>query len=463
MMQTRSRTVKQDPESTTIPFGSNAVADNQSNMLLSRKRKKIFHAVLYCAAAFMVIGSMPYLWINGATMRSAENYYEETLPLIAQSRQEFVMHDYFKLPDPTNNGSISAEWIDMIKLRMKSWAHLQHNGIDHHKVEKDKCECQKFLTAAGVRTVPILGEWRESTWDRKAFRAVLEGETYPIIIKMGHIQQSRALRIFRSKEKTLAEFDDVVSWVESWFPERFDDASRSWKNDVNVLYNALSPCVLVHPVLTGDWIAPTGAPIELKVEVVWGRAYLAFIETRECAVKFMGVWLQPQSSFVLLRNGKLVRFVEWPKRFRWEWIFPWDQVFQYLANVPYDSPEDPLLAPYRFVADEPYLSRVFATAETVARRLGADQVRVDIFVSRDPDEWPIVNEISLSSGHYYRYHNDFLAQQWGYGHSQQAAVNKHYSGDFPVPRELLGPMFTEAEAVAVKQWQARKRQHAVEL
>ena len=47
-------------------------------------------------------------------------------------------------------------------------------------------------------------------------------------------------------------------------------------------------------------------PFELKVEVIWGRAYLAFIETRQPYYTFFGLFpLHPISSLVALRDCKL--------------------------------------------------------------------------------------------------------------------------------------------------------------
>lgn len=387
----------------------------------------------------LMIGSIPGFWVNSRTYEFAVKYHEQQRPLIAESRQQFVIHKYFELPDPTANGSRPVNWIEMISLRIKKWADEQRAGNSMHEVEKDKCVCQKFMNDIGVRAVPILGEWRDTNWNRTEFGNTLATADYPIIIKLGHIQQSKALRIFRDRAKAISQTPNIAGWVESWFPQRFDDATRSWANDVNVLYNALKPCVLVHPVLTGDWIAVTGAPFELKVEVVWGRAYLAFLETRLCARKFLGLWLEPQSSLILTRDRRIMRFVEWPKRFEWEWTFPWDQVGQYFANVPHENPADSLLREYSWLLSGKILDRVFATAEAVADRIGAEQVRVDIFVSKNPDEMPIVNEISLSSGHYYRYHTKFLSEEWAEGH--RARDSKRYEGPLPVPDSMLGTIY----------------------
>lgn len=82
-----------------------------------------------------------------------------------------------------------------------------------------------------------------------------------------------------------------------------------------------------------SWLQRPTKPIELKVEVLWGHAYLAFIETREFRRTFFGMFpIEPQSSLVVLRDGRTTRFVEWPKRFEWEWFWPWDQTWQYLVS-----------------------------------------------------------------------------------------------------------------------------------
>ena len=38
-------------------------------------------------------------------------------PLIAESRRQMVIHNYFELDDPTANGTQNPSWIDMISLR----------------------------------------------------------------------------------------------------------------------------------------------------------------------------------------------------------------------------------------------------------------------------------------------------------------------------------------------------------
>ena len=67
----------------------------------------------------------------------------------------------------------------------------------------------------------------------------METTTFPIIVKLGHIQQSIGLRIFKRKEETLQGIDEIYRWIEEGFVDRFDDGTRKWAIDANVL------CVLI--------------------------------------------------------------------------------------------------------------------------------------------------------------------------------------------------------------------------
>ena len=90
-----------------------------------------------------------------------------------------------------------------------------------------------------------------------------------------------------------------------------------------------------------------------------------------------------------------------------------------MSNSPHTQVEsDPILIEYSWLTMR-FLQPVLDTAEKVARGLGADQVRVDIFVNPQDAANPVVNEISLSSGHYYRYHIEQMTSVWAEGHRLQ--------------------------------------------
>mmetsp|Transcript_742 Transcript_742/g.1866 ORF Transcript_742/g.1866 Transcript_742/m.1866 type:complete len:212 (-) Transcript_742:109-744(-) len=127
------------------------------------------------------------------------------------------------------------------------------------------------------------------------------------------------------------------------------------------------------------------AAFELKVDVVWGRAYIA----------------------ALLVNNRFPQ-ITWALRGHSEG-----------AAVPYD-PADPSRAFHtalewgssHWVFSEGHMPCVWALAERTARAMGADQVRIDIFVARHRQEGCVLNEISLSSGNPLGAHDRFLARAW---------------------------------------------------
>ena len=91
---------------------------------------------------------------------------------------------------------------------------------------------------------------------------------------------------------------------------------------------------------------------------------------------------------------------------------------------------DPLLQQYLWLTPS-VVQTAFALSERVARRLGADEVRVDLFINPHDPANPVVNEISFSSGHYYRYHNEKIAAWWAEGH-RTGGYRRVSDGSIPV-------------------------------
>ena len=65
-----------------------------------------------------------------------------------------------------------------------------------HEVEKDKCVCQKFLNDIRVHAVPILGEWRDTNWNRTEFADVMTKAEYVThAMHTHHIRANAARRL----------------------------------------------------------------------------------------------------------------------------------------------------------------------------------------------------------------------------------------------------------------------------
>lgn len=217
-------------------------------------------------------------WRNRETEALAQTYFEEQRHAISLSRAKLELHPYFELPSlHGSDESESIRWvrrfcshtaklqaafmlacfvhcvymfiiliylpwnisifeksihalitsndarqkIGMISRRLARWAREQEQlppgVVGHHKVEKDKCECQSFLSELGVGVVPIVGEWRPENWNADEFKQLIETTPFPIIVKLGHIQQSIGLKIFNVSNSPHAAQAEIIYNIYNYF------------------------------------------------------------------------------------------------------------------------------------------------------------------------------------------------------------------------------------------------------
>ena len=164
------------------------------------------------------------------------------------------------------------------------------------------------------------------------------------------------------------------------------------------------------------------AVFEMKVEVLWGRAYLASLlvddhgggtgEFGPFKLAARGEFGSSHMPFNRACNGAERE----PRAHRLAHLgccAP--RLAARLATVlrgtgegrerPYNASEPSRAfhtgleyASHRWIFDEGHMPCVWALAERVARRMSAEQVRVDIFLAKGEPARCVVNEISLSSG-----------------------------------------------------------------
>jgi len=130
--------------------------------------------------------------------------------------------------------------------------------------------------------------------------------------------------------------------------------------------------------------------IELKVEVLYGRAVLAGLILDDHNGN-------PNKLFSKVYRGDRGEGDERP-------YDPTDPARAFHEGLEHAS--------LRWIFAEGHMPCVWTLAEKVARAMAADQVRVDIFVAQYHPEGCIVNEISLSSGHPYGTADRYLASLW---------------------------------------------------
>jgi len=216
---------------------------------------------------------------------------------------------------------------------------------------------------------------------------ILGGSRFPVFLKSCHLTQGSSKGTI--PVKSLAYLRDSWASIERWisykWQYRSDDWERPWAADMNKLTDVLPPGLLVQ----GPFDIPDGPGtqfMELKVEVLYGRAYLAVAN-------------EPYKGTILTRDGNIE-------------VYP--SLRRQITNAAVLNPEET-----KWVQEEGHLPKVWSLAERAAKIMGVDEVRIDIFIRRGDPSGLAINENSLSSGMGYRMHFSFLAQIWAEGHLKQ--------------------------------------------
>jgi len=376
----------------------------------------------------------------GGTDRYAHKYYLEQRPLFFQNTSDFTLRRSWSA---IGYPSADATWEELLTFRVQRMAELleRENTLDF-LIEKDKCYMYDFFKSQAIPYVDILsfssnidaviGSVRAllasdlnttaaaapyppstSAISRdmaKKLRAASQGaaaggrlatpSSREVYIKACHLTQGSdngTLRVIMS-EATDSTMEEVSEWVRTKFRQKPSDFWRPWSKEMNKLLAVIRPGVMIQRAFdgpNGDAIGLLPKPIEAKVEVLWGRAYLAFLH---------------DYKVFALRNGQLEKYQGISGNVQHIPVFP--QELAWVADEQHD-----------------YLTPVFELAELVARRVGIEQIRVDIFIRPGQPKSPVVNEISLASGVLYRFHAPYLARLWVEGYQLRGTAPRPH----PVP------------------------------
>eukprot|EP00041_Stephanoeca_diplocostata_P001216 m.19168 g.19168 ORF g.19168 m.19168 type:complete len:417 (+) comp11725_c0_seq1:117-1367(+) len=325
---------------------------------------------------------------------TGKEYYLRQKSVFEASAKNFLLHPYWvgtekyvdqkwwslskAIPWSVGNNVFSS----MMHARAQNMNELFETlGLDGYKIEKDKCIMSQWLKDAEIPQQPILGPWRNLSSAVAALHAIKDGTEsgiqFPLLLKACHITQGgqHGVNFIDSKEAFAERFDEYLTWVENFFVLKAVDTGRKWETTVRNMLSSLSPGIMAveaFPIVVGE-----RAPFEIKVEVVWGRAY-------------MGFWAYPMGPTVD-RQCNL------------------EHEFQYGALHPNSTLQPDEL---RWFCDNGHLQPVFALAERTARAAGVDQMRVDIFVNPADPEHPVVNENSLFSMQGHHQHTVYIGRVW---------------------------------------------------
>jgi len=342
----------------------------------------------------------------------ATKYFEEQLPYFEQSFKNYPLHLHWSSLELPRTVSFH----DLINQRGKKLVRnlFEHNWEDY-KIEKDKCSMFEFLGGNGLPHVPWVsilryninkennkpvndntnsvqeGEdharyYQNLTAMLTRMKQILSSATeFPMFIKSCHITTGAAKSVYRIMDKSHVQqrWPEIESWAYRMWRYRSNDWERQWAIPFNTLTAQLQPGFMIQ----GPWMANRKEnPVEIKVEVIWGRAYLAFVSTGRCG-----------GDTIILRDGTVTRYTD-----------------SLMQNILHQGHADPC---YQWIVDEGHLPRAWFMAESAARLMGIDAIRIDIFLLRGDPMASVINEDSLSSGAEYRWHFQHMANLWAMGHS----------------------------------------------
>eukprot|EP00469_Lotharella_globosa_P002674 CAMPEP_0167801696 /NCGR_PEP_ID=MMETSP0111_2-20121227/18622_1 /TAXON_ID=91324 /ORGANISM="Lotharella globosa, Strain CCCM811" /LENGTH=474 /DNA_ID=CAMNT_0007697479 /DNA_START=1 /DNA_END=1425 /DNA_ORIENTATION=- len=341
-----------------------------------------------------------------ATWLKAKQYYETQRPLFEEAARNFELHPYWA---KTEINTIDAGWYEMITLRGKAMEKmLREEQRDDFRIEKDKCQMYKFFTENKFRTAKILGYWddyEEFTDDLFTGKAIPANASWPTFFKCCHLTQgsSESTIMLKSQDWVDNNKGYLTKFIKEKWEYRADDWERPWAKYMNPLTDSLVPGIMLQgPYGTSyDEMNMKPSVIELKVETFWGRAYLASCNFGR--------------DTIILRDGSIEVFPTW-----------WQNKVNAHSESTYNT----------WIRTEGHLEKVWHLAETAAKIMGIDQVRIDIFIKKGDPDAIAINENSISSGMGYRAHFEFMPKIWAQGHVEK--WYKTYEGkskDLPVYKQ----------------------------
>mmetsp|Transcript_2263 Transcript_2263/g.3607 ORF Transcript_2263/g.3607 Transcript_2263/m.3607 type:complete len:561 (-) Transcript_2263:287-1969(-) len=399
-----------------------SVANNKLSFLRSLTRAKalLIGVVVTVLTLWIVVVLLPWddvakhdsrwnsirqtLTRDGAdAAQRAETYWKTQKPLILESlRNNFTLHPYFGRTEVWKG----ARWDEMINQRITAMGQqMEQSGKKGFMIEKDKCAMFEFFVRHDIPVAKIGWISHSFAETEEKLREIQQNQgsyKFPLFLKGCHLTQGSdsGMMALKSSHLSAGKFDsELIPWLKKKWAQKPNDDGRAWAVTMNKLLHTLQPGMALQHPFQGMRVSPYNTPLEVKVEVLWGRAYLGLFADYH--------------DVIALRDGSLEFTCRDSACSEW-----WTH-----GNVP-----DKRL---QWVQENGHMEGVWKLAELTAQRIGIDEARIDIFIDPAKPESPVVNEISLSSGHEYFYHTDFLAEAWAAPH-RALAKGKRVEG-WPVP------------------------------
>jgi len=296
---------------------------------------------------------------------------------------------------------------------LQAWARLlKTHGHDSFKAEKDKRAMYSFFRLNGIPNARLCGDWADNETiinDIRAGTAFNTVQQWPVFLKANHIHGGAGVaggvKRLMNRSATNLGTKAIISWINSNWQEKSDDklANAAWRAAGNAITSVVTPGFLLQET------AFPGIPVELRVFVLWGRAFAAF-----------------RGNGCVYLRGKKASDAETHKGYGMESLL---FAHRWMPSMLLDD---------SCTNDDLVGGCVWSTAEEIARKLALDQVRVDVFaISGDCK----VNEISTSSRFPLFSYKRVMGSLWAephlkklyipFGNAESKPIYLHTAADVP--------------------------------
>lgn len=325
---------------------------------------------------------------SAQSWRDAEAYYRMQQPIFMKAAADWQLARPFTTSSSFMTDSMT--WYGALTARAQGLAQnfLVH-GMDDYRIEKDKCAMHNFLVNNGFPASTALRIW--SQYDAEIYAAELQTvveqqQSWPLVYKLCHISMGHYNAAWVVENKLAAQAETTANRIAGLWQLRPSDRTRSWGTTFDPLTKAVPPGLMIELPFSEAL-----EPAEIKVEVFWGRAYLALVDTSGYAFGKCS-----EEGAILLRDSK--EFVH----------------YRGATWIPHREPCS------QWLVDEGHMPYIWSLAEGFAKAASIDAIRVDVFVWPGHPERASINEISLTSGAMYRWHFEFMAAIWTEAHLKRS-------------------------------------------
>jgi len=408
------------------------------------------------------LGQHPYVedlisWVDSGASKAQKNardYYVEQRPLIKAAAATFKLHWYFsKLDTQGIRGGFeddsvqdpSAMYYDLIGRRLESMVTLlEEQNRDDFRIARDRCVMVEFFERHSLPFPPVARTWNDgegkalsdagdvemaaSFFVKEKVACInaintgiafsdLKRSSNAAYLRCCHLPEAGALgssfkRVDLLDGSASLSPDGLASlarWAEVQWDGQVDDYHRPWREHSNKISLAVDSGIFVQEAVTTAACTPreslsatpVGAEpqscdaILLNVEVVWGYAYLG-------SHSFNG------GEAIYLRDAAFTQKTWAPRMEVYSGIYS-----RHARSPVATSPEDNAPNGVAKWIRKEHLDCAWALAARTGVAVGAEEVRVDVWIKRGDVSGCLVDKLSITqTDAYYGVHYRYLAKAW---------------------------------------------------